>query len=166
MSTTQLDITHETGILDVDDIEAARDELIRRGIDVSEIWHLEPGEGRLPGVDPERRSYFSRASFADPDGNSWILEEVTQRLPGRADLRHSGALARLLFETAQRHGAFEGVTPQADWWEWYGAYMDARAQGSIQEDAARAAGRYMAAVKHVVMHSFDALTGQVAFTAA
>jgi catechol 2,3-dioxygenase-like lactoylglutathione lyase family enzyme len=70
-------------ILVVDDIETARDELISRGIDVSDIWHIEPGQGRMPGIDPQRRSYFSRASFADPDGNSWQLQEITERLPGR-----------------------------------------------------------------------------------
>jgi catechol 2,3-dioxygenase-like lactoylglutathione lyase family enzyme len=67
----------------VDDIEAVREELIERGVDVGEIWHLEPGKGPLPGLDPERRSYFSRASFADPDGNRWVLQEITERLPGR-----------------------------------------------------------------------------------
>ena len=67
----------------VDDIEAARAELIGRGVDVSEIWHTVPGQGRVPGVDPQRRSYFSRASFADPDGNNWQLQEITERLPGR-----------------------------------------------------------------------------------
>ena len=70
-------------ILVVDDIETARDDLIGRGVDVSEIWHDVPGEGRQPGVDPERRSYLSRASFADPDGNTWQLQEITERLPGR-----------------------------------------------------------------------------------
>lgn len=70
-------------ILVVDDIVTARDDLVRRGVDVGEIWHTEPGQGRLPGIDPQRRSYFSRASFADPDGNSWQLQEVTERLPGR-----------------------------------------------------------------------------------
>ena len=70
-------------ILVVENIETARDDLIRRGVDVSEIWHIEPGQGRLPGIDPQRRSYFSRASFADPDGNSWQLQEITERLPGR-----------------------------------------------------------------------------------
>jgi catechol 2,3-dioxygenase-like lactoylglutathione lyase family enzyme len=70
-------------ILVVEDIVTARDDLIRRGVDVSEIWHIEPGQGRLPGVDPQRRSYLSRASFADPDGNSWQLQEITERLPGR-----------------------------------------------------------------------------------
>ena len=67
----------------VEDIEAAREDLIGRGVDVSEIWHNEPGKGRVPGLDPERRSYFSRASFADPDGNTWVLQEITERLPGR-----------------------------------------------------------------------------------
>ena len=54
-----------------------------RGVEVSEVWHLEPGKGRVPGLDPERRSYASRASFADPDGNQWQLQEITERLPGR-----------------------------------------------------------------------------------
>jgi catechol 2,3-dioxygenase-like lactoylglutathione lyase family enzyme len=67
----------------VDDIEAVREELIERGVDVQEIWHLELGKGPVPGVDPERRSYASRASFADPDGNRWVLQEITERLPGR-----------------------------------------------------------------------------------
>ena len=67
----------------VEDIIAARDELISRGADVSEIWHTEPGKGQVPGVDPQRRSYFSYASFADPDGNRWLLQELTERLPGR-----------------------------------------------------------------------------------
>ena len=70
-------------ILVVEDIVTARDDLIRRGVDVSEIWHIEPGQGRAPGIDPQRRSYLSRASFADPDGNSWQLQEITERLPGR-----------------------------------------------------------------------------------
>jgi hypothetical protein len=151
MSITQLDtiaMTPDTGLfLVVDDIEAGRDELIGRGIDVGDIWHLEPGKGRAPGLDPQRRSYFSRASFADPGGNAWVLEEVGQRLPGRAEMRDSGALAQLLFESAKRHGAFEA----GDWWDWYAAYMDAREQGSTPEQAAEAVGRDMAAVTHVVL---------------
>jgi catechol 2,3-dioxygenase-like lactoylglutathione lyase family enzyme len=67
----------------VDDIEAARAQLIERGAHVGEIWHIEPGKGPVPGLDPQRRSYFSRASFADPDGNGWVLQEITERLPGR-----------------------------------------------------------------------------------
>ena len=70
-------------LLIVEDIEVARDELIHRGVDVGEIWHTEPGQGPAPGLDPERRSYSSRASFADPDGNQWQLQEITERLPGR-----------------------------------------------------------------------------------
>jgi catechol 2,3-dioxygenase-like lactoylglutathione lyase family enzyme len=70
-------------ILVVDDIQAARDDLISRGADVSEIWHAEPGKGQVPGLDPKRTSYASRATFADPDGNVWQLQEITERLPGR-----------------------------------------------------------------------------------
>ena len=69
----------------VDDIEAARDDLISRGVEVGEIWHLELGKGPQPGPDPEGRSYFTRAIFADPDGNQWHLQQVTERLPGRCD---------------------------------------------------------------------------------
>ena len=134
----------------VDDIEATRNDLVSRGVDVSEIWHIEPGKGRVPGLDPQRRSYFSRATFADPDGNTWTLQEITERLPGRVEVRDSGALAQLLHETAVRHGSFEAVAPPHDWWDWYGAYIDAREHGSSPDEASAAAGRYMADVKHVV----------------
>ena len=70
-------------ILVVDNIETARDELVGRGVDVDEIFHIEPGKGPVPGLDPDRRSYFSRANFSDPDGNVWQLQEITERLPGR-----------------------------------------------------------------------------------
>ena len=66
----------------VSDIEAAREELISRGADVCEVFHIGPG-GREPGSDPDRGSYQSYATFRDPDGNSWLLQEVTTRLPGR-----------------------------------------------------------------------------------
>ena len=140
-------------ILVVDDIVTARDDLVRRGVDVGEIWHTEPGQGRMPGVDPQRRSYFSRASFADPDGNTWVLQEITERLPGRVEGKDPGAQAELLLETAKRHGAFEAVAPPHDWWDWYGAYMAARESGSTPDEADAAAGRYMADVKHVVVAS-------------
>jgi hypothetical protein len=61
------------------------------------------------------------------------------------------ALADLLQETSQRHGAFEAVAPKHDWWDWYAAYMHARQQGSAPDDASAAAGRYMADVKRVVV---------------
>jgi catechol 2,3-dioxygenase-like lactoylglutathione lyase family enzyme len=70
-------------LLVVEDIDAAREELVGQGVDVSEVWHLEPGKGPVAGHDPENRSYFSRATFADPDGNQWTLQEITERLPGR-----------------------------------------------------------------------------------
>jgi hypothetical protein len=70
-------------LLTVDDIDAARENLIARGVDVSEIRHTVPGQAPAAGVHPQRQSYASWASFADPDGNQWLLQEVTVRLPGR-----------------------------------------------------------------------------------
>jgi catechol 2,3-dioxygenase-like lactoylglutathione lyase family enzyme len=67
----------------VSDIDAAREDLFSRGIEVSEVFHRDGGR-LVPGPDPERRSYLSYASFGDPDGNGWLLQEVTTRLPGRA----------------------------------------------------------------------------------
>jgi catechol 2,3-dioxygenase-like lactoylglutathione lyase family enzyme len=69
----------------VDDVVDARDDLLRRGVSVTEVWHGRGlgSEGHEPGLDPERGSYRSFASFADPDGNTWLLQEITQRLPGR-----------------------------------------------------------------------------------
>lgn len=153
MSLTQQDTAFEVTTLLVDDIAAARDDLIGRGVEVGEIWHIEPGKGHVPGVDPQRRAYLSRASFADPHGNAGILEELTARLPGRLEMRESGALAQLLFETARRHGTFEPIAAPQDWWDWYSAFMDAREQGSTPEEAAKVAGRYMADAKRVVMAS-------------
>lgn len=63
------------------DIDAAREDLIGRGVEVSELFHLDGGP--VPGPDPERRSYQTYASFSDPDGNGWLLQEITERLPGR-----------------------------------------------------------------------------------
>jgi catechol 2,3-dioxygenase-like lactoylglutathione lyase family enzyme len=135
----------------VDDIEAARQDLMGRGVEVSEIFHIEPGKGPVPGLDPERRSYFSRATFADPDGNTWVLQEITQRLPGRVEAPDSAELAELLHETSLRHGHFEAVAPPHDWWDWYAAYMAAREAGSAPDDASAAANRYMADAKGVVV---------------
>jgi catechol 2,3-dioxygenase-like lactoylglutathione lyase family enzyme len=74
-----------TGGLVVSDVEAAHDELGGRGVDVSEVWHGPPfpPEARQPGRDPQRTSYGSFCSFNDPDGNTWLVQEVTTRLPGR-----------------------------------------------------------------------------------
>ena len=74
-----------TGALIVSNIEAAHEELVRRGIDASEMWHGAPfpQEGRLPGPDPKHTSYGSYCSFKDPDGNTWLVQEVTTRHPDR-----------------------------------------------------------------------------------
>jgi catechol 2,3-dioxygenase-like lactoylglutathione lyase family enzyme len=140
-------------MLIVEDIEATRDDLISHGADVSEVWH---GAGlfadlRVPGPDPEHQSYRSFATFADPDGNSFLLQEVTERLPGRVWPTDVASLADLLHETADHHGAFEAVAPPHNWWDWYAVYLDARQHGSTPGVASAAAGRYMAEVKHIVV---------------
>ncbi len=140
-------------LLVVEDIDAARGELTSHGAQVSEVFH---GAGqnpdrRVPGPDPERGSYKSFATFADPDGNTWLLQEITERLPGRVWPTDVSALAGLLHETADHHGAFEAVAPPHDWWDWYAAYLDARQRGSTPEAASAAAGKYMAEVKHIVV---------------
>lgn len=73
----------QASILAVDDIDAAREDLLSRGVEVSEVFHLDYDKGPVPGHDPDHRSYFSRAAFHDPDGNEWHLQEITQRIPGR-----------------------------------------------------------------------------------
>jgi catechol 2,3-dioxygenase-like lactoylglutathione lyase family enzyme len=70
-------------LLIVEDIEAARAELVGRGVEVSEVFHAAPGQAPQPGRDPEGRSYLSQAAFSDPDGNQWVLQEVTERIAGR-----------------------------------------------------------------------------------
>jgi catechol 2,3-dioxygenase-like lactoylglutathione lyase family enzyme len=142
-------------LLAVDDIDAARAELIERGVDVSEAFHgvafTAGGKGRVPGPDPERKSYGTFASFSDPDGNEWLLQEVTTRLPGRVTGRDVGALAERLLETALHHGRFEQVAPEHNWWDWYAAYFDAREQGRTPEQADAAADRYMKEAHGVVV---------------
>ena len=123
----------------VDDIEAARIALVAQGAAVSEIFHDAGGifhhagtKDRVAGLAPGRRSYGSFASFADPDGNGWVLQEITQRLPGRvaapADVPDANAvLLELLKQAAEAHGVHEktdlgGVYDQ-NWPEWYAAHM-------------------------------------------
>jgi catechol 2,3-dioxygenase-like lactoylglutathione lyase family enzyme len=122
----------------VSDIEAARAELVGHGVDVSEITHRAgPGMPPLPGRDPERHSYGSTASFKDPDGNSWLLQEVTARLPGRVDgdeatYTSSTELASALRRAAQAHGEHEKRTPgrqHDDWPDWYAEYLVAERTG-------------------------------------
>lgn len=132
----------------VADIDAARDELLRRGVRTSEVFHGagdahagadEPylfGRLRLSGPDPERRSYRSYASFSDPDGNGWLLQEVTARLPGRVDadtttFASSTELAAALRRAAAAHGEHEKRTGQhdPDWPDWYAEHMAAEQAG-------------------------------------
>ena len=138
-------------ILVVDDIEATRKDLVGRGVEVSEIWHLEPGKGPQPGLDPQRRSYFSRATFADPDGNQWQLQEITERLPGRVEPTDPAELAQLLLETGTAHGSFEAIAPPHNWWDWYAPYLGARQAGLPAEQATAAADRYMKEAHGVVV---------------
>jgi len=120
----------------VSDIEAARAELAGRGVDISEVFHDAGGvfhhagtEARVPGPAPERGSYGSFASFSDPDGNGWILQEVTARLPGRVagETTYGSAsdLSQALQRAALAHGEHEKRTGEHDeqWPDWYAEYM-------------------------------------------
>jgi hypothetical protein len=124
------------GYLIVADIVNARDALVSAGVDVSEPFHIGPG-GPVGGVDPERRSYFSRATFSDPDGNVWLLEEITTRLPGRIDfgLTSFGSaddLASAMTRAAIARGEHEQRTGERDenWPAWYTEYMVAEQAGT------------------------------------
>jgi len=120
----------------VSDIVTARDQLLDAGVEVSEVFHFGP-EGPAAGLDPERRSYGSLATFSDPDGNTWLLQEITTRLPGRVDSRAisfgSGIDLASAFRRAEAaHGEHEKRTGQRDanWPEWYAAYMVAEQAGT------------------------------------
>ena len=91
----------------------------------------------MPGPDPEGRSYLSFASFSDPDGNGWLLQEVTTRLPGRGLSLDVATMTALLLEAEKRHGEYEGAAPKHHWSDWYAAYIVAREQGLTPEDAAK-----------------------------
>src|SRR5262249_43253808 len=115
----------------VDDLEQARSSLLDRGAQVSEIFHFASGRGvQVPGPDPQGRSYFSFASFSDPDGNSWLIQEIKARLPGRGfSSLDVPTLIELLREAEQRHGTYEPTAPKHHWSEFYGAFIAARQQG-------------------------------------
>ena len=132
----------------VNSIDAARADLLARGVDVSEVFHYAAGpfnqsveNPRVSGPDPERRSYFSFASFNDPDGNEWIIQEVTTRLPGREWTTDVATLAELLHETAEHHDQFEKTHAEHHWWDWYASYLSARQNGSNSEAATAAANQ-------------------------
>ena len=113
----------------VSDIVAARNTLVATGVEVSEFFHIGPA-GRVSGLDPRRGSYSSRATFSDPDGNSWLLQEVTTRLPGRVDsgvtsFSSANDLAGALRRAEAAHGEHEKRIGKADpnWPDWYAEYM-------------------------------------------
>ncbi|GAA3532025.1 VOC family protein [Streptomyces osmaniensis] len=128
----------------VDDIQAAHAELERNGADPSEVFHDAGGvfhhggtEARVPGADPKRGSYGSFLSFDDPDGNGWLLQEVTTRLPGRLDpatteFASAGDLAGALRRAAGAHGEHEARTgaEDPDWPDWYARYMVSEQAGT------------------------------------
>jgi catechol 2,3-dioxygenase-like lactoylglutathione lyase family enzyme len=136
----------------VSDIQAARAELLGRGVAISEAFHDaggvyagpdQPylfGRLRVSGPDPEHRSYRTFASFSDPDGNGWLLQEITTRLPGRglSNLDVS-TLTDLLLETEQHHGEYEPTAPKHHWSGWYAAYIVARQDGKTPDEAAKLA---------------------------
>ena len=124
----------------VDDLKTARATLIGQGVDVSEVFHFDGNllrvagtKGRAPGPDPDGRSYFSFASFSDPDGNSWLLQEVKTRLPGRGFSSDVSTMTELLQEAEKRHGAYEPTAPKHQ----YGAYIVARERGKTPDEAAK-----------------------------
>jgi catechol 2,3-dioxygenase-like lactoylglutathione lyase family enzyme len=147
-------------VLAVSDVDAARNDLISRGVNVSEVFHYAAGpfnysvkNPRVAGHDPEGRSYYSFASFEDPDGNRWLFQEITTRLPGRewksarAQALDVATLAELLHETEQHHGQYERTHGKHNWWDWYAPYFSARQNGSNAEEAVAAADRYMENIK-------------------
>ena len=149
-------------VLAVDNVDSARDDLIARGVNVSEIFHYAGGpfnnsleNPRVGGRDPQGRSYFSFASFEDPDGNAWLLQEITTRLSGRewkvtqAPALNVATLAELLHETEEHHGQYEKTHAKHNWWDWYAPYLNARQNGRNPEEAAVAADRYMEEILHV-----------------
>jgi catechol 2,3-dioxygenase-like lactoylglutathione lyase family enzyme len=141
--TTALPGSLQGTFLVVDDLEASRATLIGQGVQVSDVFHfdgdllrVDATKGRVAGPDPKGRSYFSFASFSDPDGNSWLLQEITMRLPGRGFSADVATLTELLRDTEERHGAYEPTAPKHHWSQWYAAYIVARERGRTPDDAA------------------------------
>lgn len=122
--------------LAVADIDAARAHLIACGADVSDVFHLMPGEAPAPGRDPQRRPYATYATFKDPDGNTWLMQEITTRLPGRLDGDETSYasprdLAAAMGRAAAAHGEHEKKTGRHDddWPAWYAEFMAAEQAG-------------------------------------
>ena len=133
----------------VSDIEAARRELTSGGANVSGAFHFAGfGQPPAPGPDPNGRSYGTFATFSDPDGNSFLLQEIKTRLPGRGlSSPDVAALTELLREAETRHGAYESTAPKHHWSDWYAAYIVARQQGRTPEEAANDGALHMASAR-------------------
>jgi catechol 2,3-dioxygenase-like lactoylglutathione lyase family enzyme len=125
----------------VSDMEAARRDLIGRGADVSPAFHFTGfGAPPSPGPDPNGGTYMTFASFSDPDGNTWLLQEIKTRLDGRGTSSENvPTLTELLRETEMHHGEYEPTAPKHHWSGWYAAYMVARERGASSDEAVRAA---------------------------
>jgi catechol 2,3-dioxygenase-like lactoylglutathione lyase family enzyme len=130
----------------VSDMAGARDELVARGVEVSEVFHAETpgaqfdpdgGEGRVGGPGPEGGSYSTFATWSDPDGNGWLMQKITARLPGRIDSQETtytslSDLANAMRRAEAAHGEHEQRTGVRDenWPDWYAAYMIAEQSGA------------------------------------
>jgi catechol 2,3-dioxygenase-like lactoylglutathione lyase family enzyme len=129
----------------VSDVEAARKDLVARGVEVSDVFHAGTpgaqfqidGSGRISGPDPAHATYRSFATFHDPDGNGWLFQEIRSRLPGRGVSNLDvTTLTGLLREAEKHHGEYEPTAPKHHWSGWYAAYIVARQQGKSPEEAA------------------------------
>jgi catechol 2,3-dioxygenase-like lactoylglutathione lyase family enzyme len=148
LSTTAVPGSAKGMFLVVSDIEAARRELIARGVAVSDVFHFDGNHHVVPGLDAERQSYGSYASFNDPDGNQWILQQVKTRLPGRGlGSMDVATLTELLRETEQHHGEYEPTAPKHHWSGWYSAYIVARQRGRTPDEAAKDARLHIEAAR-------------------
>jgi len=134
--------------LAVSDMATARAELIGRGADVSEPFHFPSlGAAPMPGPHPDGRSYSTYAAFSDPDGNSWLLQQITTRLPGRGfSSLDVTTLTELLKDAENGHGQYEPTAPKHHWSDWYAAYIVARGEGKTAEEAAAAGTRNVSVI--------------------
>ena len=130
----------------VSDVASARKDLVASGIEVSEVFHAgtpgaqfqTDGSGRISGPAPERATYNSFATFRDPDGNGWLFQEITTRLPGRGlSSLDVATLTELLQEAEKHHSEYAPTAPKHEWSSWYAAYIVARQDGKTPEEAAK-----------------------------
>jgi catechol 2,3-dioxygenase-like lactoylglutathione lyase family enzyme len=140
----------------VSDIDAAHDQLALRGAKISDVFHAAApgaqfqrngGTSRVSGPAPQHASYGSFATFSDPDGNGWLLQEIKTRLPGRGLSLDIPTLTVLLQEAEQRHGDYEAKGPKHHWSEWYSGYIVARERGRTPDEAVKDAALHVEATR-------------------